>query len=126
MKYFTSDIHFCDLESMKEDNRPFKNIKSFDKFILKDWNKTAKEDDVIYVVGDLLDCNSPSNKDEFEQIKNIWLKGLSYIKKVKAQVVLIIGNNEQRIIKHYFNNNYDDFVKICKESGIKNLCFTWG
>ena len=121
MKYFTSDIHFCDLESMKEDNRPFKNIKSFDKFILKDWNKTAKEDDVIYVVGDLLDCNSPSNKDEFEQIKNIWLKGLSYIKKVKAQVVLIIGNNEQRIIKHYFNNNYDDFVKICKESGIKEV-----
>ena len=113
MKFFTSDIHFCDESTMRSDNRPFKNIKSYDKFIIKNFNKMAKKGDIIYVAGDLFDCDG--------QDTNEWLKGLNLIKKIKADIVLIMGNNEQRIVKHFFNNDYMDFVKCCKEHGIKEV-----
>lgn len=113
MYFFTADIHFADPRSMKDDYRPFKSIKQYDKFIIKDWNKTAKKGDTIFVIGDLLDCDGKSGE--------IWQKGLSYIKKVKADVVLIIGNNEERIIAKFFNNSFDDFAALCVAHGIKSV-----
>ncbi len=32
-----------------------------------------------------------------------------------------MGNNEQRIVKYFFNNDYDAFVKFCKEYDIKEV-----
>lgn len=113
MKFFTSDIHFCDEATMRTDNRPFKNVKSYDNFIIKNFNKMAKSTDTIYVVGDLLDCDD-SNSDK-------WIKGLKLLKKINASIVLIIGNNEQRIIKYFFNNDFNAFVETCKEYGIKEV-----
>lgn len=113
MNYFTADIHFCDETSLRIDNRPFKNVKSYDKFIIKNWNKTAKAGDTIYVVGDLLDCEGPNCTE--------WVQGLKLIRKVKADIVLIIGNNEQRVVKLFFNNDYHAFVKVCKANGIKEV-----
>lgn len=113
MNYFTADIHFCDESTMKSDNRPFKSVKEYDKFTIKNWNKTAKGGDTIYVVGDLLDCDGPDATE--------WIKGLNLIKKVKADVVLIIGNNEQRIIKFHFNNDFEAFKKVCMANGIKEV-----
>ena len=98
---------------MKEDNRPFETIDEYDQFIINDWNKTAKKEDTIYVIGDLLDCNGPQT--------NEWQKGLALIKKVKAKVVLIIGNNEQRVIDFFFNGDYDTFVAACKKAGIAEV-----
>ena len=113
MNFFTSDIHFCDESTMRSDNRPFKNIKCYDKFIINNFNKMAKSTDTIYVVGDLFDCDGPGT--------NEWIKGLKLIKKIKAKIVLIIGNNEQRIIKHFFNNSFNDFVDACKSYGIAEV-----
>ena len=73
----------------------------------------AKKGDTIYVVGDLLDCNGPGTSE--------WIKGLKLIKNVKADVVLIIGNNEQRVIDFFFEGNYDNFVKCCLAYGIKEV-----
>lgn len=113
MNYFTADIHFSDPDTMKCDNRPFKNIKSFDNFIIKDWNKTAKKGDTIYVVGDMLNCNGKKSLE--------WVHGLKLIKKVKASLVLIIGNNEQRIIDNFFDGNFNAFVKCCQFYGVKEV-----
>lgn len=113
MKFFTADIHFADDLTMKEDNRPFKSIKEYDRAIISDWNKTAKKGDTIYVVGDLLDCNGPNTY--------AWQIGLDYIKKVKADVILIMGNNEDRIVKYFFDNDFDKFVHHCEEKGIKQV-----
>ena len=110
MNYYTADIHFCDDKTMRVDNRPFKNVKKFDRFIIRDWNKTAKKGDTIYVVGDLLDSDGAEDKK--------YINGLKLIKKVKANVILIIGNNEQRIIKYIFNGNFELFAETCKQYGI--------
>lgn len=113
MNFFTADIHFCDESTMRSDNRPFKSVKEYDKFTIKNWNKVAKAGDTIYVAGDLLDCDGPDSTE--------WQKGLKLIKKIKADIVLIVGNNEQRIIKLFFNENFDAFVQTCKEYGIKEV-----
>lgn len=113
MNFFTADIHFCDESTMRSDNRPFKSIKAYDKFTIKNWNKMAKAGDIIYIVGDLLDCDGPNSTE--------WLQGLKLIKKIKADIVLVIGNNEQRIIKFFFKNDFEQFVKVCKKYGIKEV-----
>ncbi len=116
MEFFTADVHFCDPNTMEYDNRPFKNIRQYDNFIIKDWNKKAKKGDTIYVAGDLLDCDSDGYKYGYP-----WKKGLKLLKKVKANIVLILGNNEQRIIDKFFNKDYDAFVACCKQHGIKEV-----
>lgn len=113
MKFFTADIHFCDEKTMKTDNRPFKSIKAYDNFIIKNFNQTAKATDTIYVVGDLFDCDGPDT--------NEWKQGLNLIKKIKAKIVLIVGNNEERVIKFFFNGDFNAFASHCKQYGISEV-----
>ena len=57
---------------------------------------------------------------------------MSLVKKIKAKVVLILGNNEERIIKYFFDGNFDKFKDYClsigftsvKENDIINICNT--
>ena len=113
MYYFSSDIHFNDEDTLKVDNRPFKHTKQFDKFIIKTWNKQAKKDDTIYVVGDFIDCNGQGHES--------WKKSILYVKKLNASVILITGNNEDRAIKHFFNNDFEKFRDYCKSIGFKEV-----
>ena len=113
MIFFTADIHFCDERSMREDNRPFKSAKQYDKAIIKDFNRTAKKGDTIYVAGDLLDCNGKNSYN--------WLEGLKLVKKIKADLVLVIGNNEQRVIDFFFNGDFEKFKLCCQNYGIKDV-----
>lgn len=113
MIFFTSDIHFSDNETMNHENRPFKNAKQYDKFIIKTWNKTMKKGDTLYVVGDLFDCNNHSEV--------VWKNSVGYFKKIKANIVLIIGNNEERIIRRFFDNKFEKFKEFCLSIGIKDV-----
>lgn len=112
--YFTSDLHFGSNETIKFDKRPFKNAKDFEKKVIRKWNKVAKKDDIIYVVGDFVDCHSDSN---YKCVQKLQL-----VKKVKAKVVLILGNNEKRIIKYYFNNSFEQFQQFCLTCGFCDVC----
>ncbi len=114
MYFFTSDTHLGDDKTLKVDMRPFKNAKTFDKFVIKTWNKQAKKGDTIFVVGDFVDCDGIGH--------TTWKKTLKYAKKLKADLVLIIGNNESRVIQYYFDNSFKAFVDFCKNKcGIKNV-----
>ena len=113
MNFFTSDIHFCDIRTLKSDLRPFKTIKQFDNHIIKTWNKQAKKSDTIYIVGDLFDCDGENH--------TIWKKSSLLIKKIKANIILIMGNNEERIVKYFFNNNLKLFKEYCLNLGIKEV-----
>lgn len=113
MNYFTADLHFADENTLVTGNRPFKNIKEYDKFMIKQINKTAKKDDTVFVIGDFFDCDSKYN--------TCYLEASKYIKKIKAKLFLIIGNNEKRIIKHFFNNNYEKFREYCLSLGFVDV-----
>ena len=113
MYYFTSDTHFGDDEILKQDLRPFKNAKQFARILIKTWNKQATKDDVIYVIGDFVDCDGYGY--------DTWKDSLLLVAKIKAKVVLIIGNNEQRVIKHYFDNNFESFKNYCLSVGFRDV-----
>ena len=59
----------------------------------------------------MFDCHMDIKIDLKTQIK--------FVKKIKAKIILIIGNNEERIIKYFFNNNFENFRQYC----IKNDFF---
>ena len=74
MYYFSSDTHFSDEQTLSLDNRPFKNTKAFDRFVIKTWNKQTKKDDTIFVIGDFVDCDG----EGFDS----WEKSILYVKKL--------------------------------------------
>ena len=113
MFFFTSDTHFSDMSTLKVDMRPFKNPKQMDKFIIKTWNKQTTKEDTIFVIGDLIDCDGEGYDS--------WKKSIHYIKKLKASVVLVIGNNEERVIKYYFDNDFKKFRDYCLNVGFKEV-----
>ncbi len=113
MNFFTSDIHLDDEETLYWDCRPFKNCKQFNKHLFNLWNKQANANDTIYIIGDWLDCEKTGS--------STWEKSIHYVKKLKAQVVLVMGNNEERIVKFYFDNNFEKFREYCLECGFKDV-----
>ena len=113
MYFFTSDTHFNDDDTLLVDNRPFKSAKHFDNFVIKTWNKQARKKDTIFVIGDFVDCDGPDRDN--------WKKSILYVQQIKANVVLIIGNNEERVIKNWFNNNFEEFRKYCLSIGFKEV-----
>ncbi|MBO4936982.1 MAG: metallophosphoesterase [Clostridia bacterium] len=113
MRYFTSDIHFCDKYTFNNESRPFKNVSAYDRATIKLWNKVAKKDDTIYVVGDMLDCDA----------RNVtwWQDALKYVKKINAKIILIMGNNEWRIVDNYFGGKFNKFREYCLSYGIHDV-----
>jgi calcineurin-like phosphoesterase family protein len=113
MKYFISDIHFSDEITMKLENRPFKSVHQYDKYIIKMINKKATKNDDLYVIGDFFDCDD-------ERCVG-WKKTFGYINKIKANIILIIGNNEIRIIDNFFGGDFEAFRQVCTANGIKDV-----
>ena len=113
MNYFTSDIHFSDEATFINEDRPFKNVKEYDEYIINLWNKTMTKDDTLFVVGDMLDCDGPNFTS--------WKDSLKYIKKIKASIVLIMGNNEDRIVDNFFGGDYEKFKNHLLKNGIKEV-----
>lgn len=112
MIFFTSDTHFSSIHAIIRENRPFKNFRAFDKHVIKLWNKQAGVDDIIYHLGDFVNYNDKEN--------NSWQMALKLVKKIKAKVILVIGNNEERIIQNYFKN-FDDFKNYCISLGFYDV-----
>lgn len=112
--YFTSDTHFgIDAYSiLKREMRLFDTPLEYINTQIKVWNMQVHESDTIYHLGDF--CNY--NKDEIE-----WDSGLKIVKWVNAKVVLIIGNNEQRVVTEKFNNDFAKFEEYCKGIGFKGV-----
>ena len=113
MYFFTSDTHFNDEPTLLMDNRPFETAEQFDNYVLQLWNSQAQAGDTIFVIGDFVDCDG-SECDG-------WKKSINYVKELKADVVLIVGNNEERVIKNFFNNSFEDFRTFCLEVGFKEV-----
>lgn len=95
------------------DNRPFSSTKEFDKFILKLWNKQTKRGDIIYHLGDWGSCSKTQLHD--------WEKAYPYVKKLKAKVILVMGNNEERIVKFFFDGDFEKFRNYCLDLGFLDV-----
>lgn len=113
MKYFSSDIHLNDYSTIINDNRPFKSSKKFDKYIIKLWNKLTSKADTIYIIGDFVDCDGAGHDG--------WKDSLPLVKQFKSNIILVLGNNEERIIKYFFDNDFEKFRQYCINLGFKEV-----
>lgn len=114
--FFTADSHFCfnDEEgTIKRDFRPFSSCEEMNEEIIKIWNSQADENDTIYHLGDFINFNR-LDYDNFE-------KSFLYIKKIKAKVILFLGNNEERLVREKFDNDFEKFKTYLIKLGFKDV-----
>ena len=53
MKYYISDLHLQHTNVLKYDNRPFDDIESHDKQVIKNINSVVGKDDELYILWDI-------------------------------------------------------------------------
>ena len=52
-RYFIADIHFNYENIIKYCNRPFKNTKEMNGYIIEKWNSVVSSNDIVYHLGDV-------------------------------------------------------------------------
>ncbi len=104
--WYTADSHFgADSNDIIErENRPFKSMSEYTEEQVRIWNKQATSDDVIYAIGDF--CNYNSFEKDYKS-------GLAVSAKINAQVILVIGTQEQRVIRDHFEGDFEKFRSFC-------------
>jgi len=88
--FFTSDTHFND-PRLNIFNRPFKNMETMNRIIVKRWNSVVGKNDTVYHLGDFA--------------TNI--EGYEYAKKLNGNIHLIVGNHDEPFlskVKPYFKS----------------------
>lgn len=105
--WYTADTHFGNdsKQVLIRDNRPYKDITEYTEDQVRIWNEQASESDTIYVLGDF--CNY------FEGLETDYMSGLAVSAKIRANIVLITGNNEERVIDKFFDGDLEKFRSFC-------------
>ncbi len=93
MTYFTSDQHFGHFNIIRLCNRPFTSLEEMNETMLARWNAKVKEDDRVFVIGDLFFRAAAP-----EEI----------LKRLKGRKTLILGNHDHSWtgkvdLSHYFD-----------------------
>lgn len=85
MNFYTGDLHFGHENVLKFDKRPFSSVDEMDKAIIDLWNSRVTKNDQVYILGDF----AYRNERPFS-----W-----YLKQLKGQKHLIIGNHDRKLLK---------------------------
>ena len=62
MIYYISDTHFNDQKIFDKCKRPFESLDEMKETIIKKWNNKVKDEDTIYVLGDIGKDDDPNSK----------------------------------------------------------------
>lgn len=106
MIYFIADLHLGHTNCLGFDNRPFKNIKEQDDFIIDNWNNTIKENDDVYILGDF---------SWYDATKTIEI-----FSKLNGRLHLIKGNHDGKLLKNRKVRGL--FVEICDYKELTISC----
>ena len=100
MKYIISDQHFSHFGICDFDKRPFTNIEEMDETLIQNWNDVVKEEDTVYVLGDMF------YRASSEKVFNV-------LDRLQGNIIYIFGNHERpirkndKVLKEYFVEHYD-------------------
>lgn len=107
MIYFTSDLHFNHNREFIYKSRGFVNVWDMNKEIVDNWNSKVKDNDIVYVLGDLMLGNNE--------------KGKKFLTQLKGDLHIILGNHDTdariEIYKNLYNTvdvKYADRIKYGK------------
>lgn len=100
--FWTSDLHFNHGNIIKYCNRPFISKQEMNHSLIQNWNKTVKEEDIVFILGDF--CFG--DKSKWRQLLNS-LNGTKY---------LVQGNHDRDIdIPRECFESVDDMLQIAVE-----------
>ena len=110
--FFTADTHFGLKDTkgvLQRDFRPFKTLTEMNETIINLWNTQVSDDDVIYHLGDFVNFNY-TDIDSYQECFKL-------VQKIKAKVILILGNNEKRLLDERFGGDFEKFKSYLLECG---------
>ena len=88
MKYFViSDTHFGHKNIIDYCNRPFNSVEDMDKTLIKNWNETVSNNDLIIHLGDF----ALTSKDRIKEI----------VSQLNGKKILILGNHDNYTEQFY-------------------------
>lgn len=91
-KFFSSDFHLGMTSLLSLEKWPFKSIEKHDAALLRSCKERAKEDDVIYHLGDLASYHSDGHFET--RSKGLDVKPYELIKDIPATFINIRGNHD--------------------------------
>lgn len=100
--FFTADLHFGHPNVIGFDKRPFENVRQMDRELIERWNKVVTEDDLVYILGDLM-------------WKNYHNKPASLISKLNGRKILVRGDQDLFLTKVGIDNLFEkvaDYMNI--------------
>lgn len=103
MIFFTSDHHFGHSNVIKFCKRPFLDVDDMNSQLIKNWNKTVKDIDIVYVLGDFS-----------MYLKKPELKGL--LSQLKGVKILVAGNHDNYTENEYLNLG---FSSVCRSMSMR-------
>lgn len=68
MVYFTSDMHFGHKNVLMHDGRPFDSVEEMDAELIARWNSVVREEDTVYVLGDISWHKGNKTAEIFKQL----------------------------------------------------------
>lgn len=98
MIFFCSDLHFGHRNVIDFERHQFKTIEDHDNFIIRNYNKVIKENDICYILGDL-SILTVANKDIL----------IDYFKRLNGIKIIIKGNHDSAS-----NNFYESLDGVAK------------
>lgn len=99
MIYFTSDLHLGHRAIISMANRPFENVEEMNRVLIDNINRTVKQEDTLYILGDL--CYRIKVDEANELISQINCKNR----------YLLIGNHDKQYDPSLFVE-MKDFMKL--------------
>lgn len=101
MILFTADHHFGHSNIIRHCNRPFQSVGEMDAILLYNWNKAVKQQDTVYILGDLFFRNVSSAE--------------TYLVQMNGKKHLIIGNHDKDWMKKTDLSQYFESVEHMME-----------
>jgi calcineurin-like phosphoesterase family protein len=115
--FFTSDLHFSHKKVIEYCKRPFKDVEEMNEAIIKEWNKTVKKQDTVWILGDFsLNPNA----------------AFRVVKRLNGKKFLVAGNHDSCFLGHkkyakfivkYLDNGFDMVIEHYTDITLKNGIF---
>lgn len=96
--WFTSDLHFWHKNICQYCGRPYETVEQMNTSIVNNWKQLIKDDDIVFVLGDLGFCGIEKLRAEIEQLS--------------GQIYVIQGNHDPD----------KNLAKLKEEGLIKDYC----
>lgn len=90
MLYFTSDLHINHNKDFIYKPRGFDSVYEMNKAIIENWNSIIKEEDTVYILGDLMLGDNE--------------EGIELVKQLRGNIIVILGNHDTDKRIEYYNN----------------------